>query len=411
MPNPARTISRRNYKRFDASSFLSVLDFSCLFTLDSCSATGENVDVFMDSVCEMNTTALDIEPPMQTFRVHRTRAPWLSHSLKLRIRHRISLFRKAKRSGCVLAMAVYRQYRDELRTDMRLAHDSYLLQRFSEIADVAMLWRELASLSLVKLAPSSHLNFFSPDELNLFFVGISRPSPTCDATDFERALNVPLTSQPIFYFSTISPDFVSQTISSSSSSYSAGLDGVSLFAVHSSLPTIVSLLTTLFNISLIIGYFPTSWKRAFIRSLLKCNPPDSLSDTRPIANPCEMSKIFERIVHRRITEFIVANDLLDPRQSGYRSGFSTQTALLRVRHDIRQSVDARCVTILVLFDLSKAFDTASQSKLLIKLRKLGFSNGALKCIFSYLTRRSQAVVDDNGGCYDWLATTSGVLQG
>ena len=53
--------------------------------------------------------------------------------------HRNSLFRKAKRSGCVLAMAVYRQYRGELRADMRLAHDDYHLQRLSRITDVAML--------------------------------------------------------------------------------------------------------------------------------------------------------------------------------------------------------------------------------------------------------------------------------
>ena len=112
-----------------------------------------------------------------------------------------------------------------------------------------------------------------------------------------------------------------------------------------------------------------------------------------------------------MTEFIVPNDLLDPRQSGYSSGFSTHTALLRVCHDVRQAANARCITILVLFDFIKAFDTVSYSKLLIKLRKFGFSDGALKWMFSYLTKISQAVVDDNGSCSDLLATTSGVPQG
>ena len=253
-------------------------------------------------------TTLDVQAPMQTFRVHRTRAPWLSYSLKLRMMHRNSLFKKAKHSGCVLSMAVYRPYGDELRTDMRLAHDNYHLQRLGRITDLAMLWRELASLGLIRPAPSSPLNFFSPAELNSFFVEISQASVTCKATDFERPLIVQLTSQHIFCFSTISPDIVSLIISSVSSSYSAGPDRVPLVAVHSCLPTIVSLLTSLFNISLTISHFPTSWKRAFIRPLLKRNPPDSLSDTRPIANRCKMSKIFERIVHCQMTEFIVANN-------------------------------------------------------------------------------------------------------
>ena len=95
---------------------------------------------------------------------------------------------------------------------MRLAHENYHLQRLSRITDVAMLWRELASLGLVRPAPSSPLNFFSPNEQNSFFVEISRASVTCNATDFERALIVPLTSQPIFCFSTISPDIVSQIL-------------------------------------------------------------------------------------------------------------------------------------------------------------------------------------------------------
>ena len=69
------------------------------------------------------------------------------------------------------------------------------------------------------------------------------------------------------------------------------------------------------------------------------------------------------------------------------------------------------VTILVLFDFSKAFDTVSHSKLLIKLRGLGFSDVVLTWVHSYLTDRTQAVVDEGGGCSGWLATSSGVPQG
>jgi hypothetical protein len=68
------------------------------------------------------------------------------------------------------------------------------------------------------------------------------------------------------------------------------------------------------------------------------------------------------------------------------------------------------VLILVLFDFSKAFDRVCHL-LLTKLRQLGFSDSALKLIFSYLTGRSQAVVDLEGVFSDWLSVTSGVPQG
>ena len=51
------------------------------------------------------------------------------------------------------------------------------------------------------------------------------------------------------------------------------------------------------------------------------------------------------------------------------------------------------------------------SRLLIKLRALRFSDTALSWVFSYLTGRTQSVVDERGKCSIWLATTSGVPHG
>ena len=122
------------------------------------------------------------------------------------------------------------------------------------------------------------------------------------------------------------------------------------------------------------------------------------------------------MVHRQIIEYINMNNILDCRQSGFRGGYSTQSALLRVCHDVHHAVDMGRVTILVPFDFSKVFDTVSHSKLLIKLRGLGFSHVVLTWVHSYLTDRTQAVVDEGGGgggggCSSWLATSSGMPQG
>ena len=104
--------------------------------------------------------------------------------------------------------------------------------------------------------------------------------------------------------------------------------------------------------------FPSPWKIAIKRLLLKIRTPLSPSDTRPIDNLPEFSKILERIVHRQISKFI-ADNILDPRDSGFRSSFSIQTALLRLSDDVRRSIDDRKVTIFIRFDFSKAFDRIS----------------------------------------------------
>lgn len=155
-------------------------------------------------------------------------------------------------------------------------------------------------------------------------------------------------------------------------------------------------------------HFIAQWKRAFIRPLSKVKIPKSPSDTRPLANLCEISKIFKRIVFKQIIHYLESNDILDSRQSNYRRGYSTQTALLRLTDDIRSKIDKRELTLLVVFDFSKAFDTVSHPKLISKLKMVGFSDSELSWVFSYLVGRTEAIIDDDGSCSDWRFTTTGV---
>ena len=309
-------------------------------------------------------------------------------------------------------MAEYRHYRDVLVIDLRRAQSDHCLERLRGLRDLGKLWRELASLGLVRPSCMSPLKFFTADELNSFFVSVSCASSACSAANLATALDFPLPSRPIFMYSNVSAEHVSQIIlSTTSPSRAAGPDSVSLFSIHKAFARLAPLLALLFNACLRLDHFPPSWKRAFVRPLLKVNRPSSPSDTPPIANLCELSKVFERVVHRQIIEYINMNNIFDCRQSGFRGGYSTQSALLRVCHDVRHAVDMGRVTILVLFDFSKAFDTVSYSKLLIKLRGLGFSDVELTWVQSYLTDRTQAVVDEGGGCSSWLTTSLGVPEG
>ena len=267
---------------------------------------------------------------------------------------RNALYRRARRSKSFLAWAECRRFRDVLVADLRRAQSGHCLERFRGVTDVAKLWCELAKLGLVRPSGSSPLSFFTADQLNSVFVTVSCPSSACFITDLTMALDIPLPSHPIFEFSAVSPESVTHLILSTiSPSRVSGSDEISLFSIHYSLPRVASLLALVFNACLRLGCFPLSCKPAFVRPLLKVNPPASPADTHPIPNLCELSKIFERVVHKQVTNFIVANDVLDSRQSGFRCGLSTQSALLRVCHDVRRAVDLGQVTTLVLFILAR----------------------------------------------------------
>ena len=78
---------------------------------------------------------------------------------------------------------------------------------------------------------------------------------------------------------------------------------------------------------------------------------------------------------------------------------------------MRSGIDKKMLTILVLFDFSKAFDCVNHSLLLQKLRNLNFSCTSLNWFHSYLNGRRQSVKDSNGNLSEWASISSGVPQG
>ena len=94
---------------------------------------------------------------------------------------------------------------------------------------------------------------------------------------------------------------------------------------------------------------------------------------------------------RYINNFICQSIYLFPtRQSSYRRGYSTETAMLCVYNDLVRAVDSKLVTALVLLDLSSAFDTVDHSTLLTVLdRRFGVQESAMDWFSSYLSDRTQ----------------------
>ena len=89
------------------------------------------------------------------------------------------------------------------------------------------------------------------------------------------------------------------------------------------------------------------------------------------------------------------HDLHEERQSAYRKFHSTETALLRVQNDILCSLDQNKATVLVMLDLSAAFDTIDHNTLLGRLKNhFGITGKPLEWMKSYLCDRYQTVCID-----------------
>uniref|UniRef100_A0A8C9YNU4 Reverse transcriptase domain-containing protein n=1 Tax=Sander lucioperca TaxID=283035 RepID=A0A8C9YNU4_SANLU len=159
--------------------------------------------------------------------------------------------------------------------------------------------------------------------------------------------------------------------------------------------TIGSSLLTFFNSCLSLGSVPAAFKHAVVRPLLK-KPnldPTVLSNFRPVSHLPFLSKVLEKVVFIQLEAFLQQNSVFEKFQSGFRSRHSTESALLRVHNDIALSVDAGNPTVLVLLDLTAAFDTVDHAVLLSRLEHcVGIRGTALEWFSSYLANRSFSIM-------------------
>ena len=145
------------------------------------------------------------------------------------------------------------------------------------------------------------------------------------------------------------------------------------------------------NLSLSTVTMPDCLKTAVITPKLKKSTLDfeEFKNVRPVSNLMFISKIIERDVAFQLNNYLDANGLNEVFQSAYKKHHSTETALLRVDNGILRAIDDQSTVILMLLDLSAAFDTVDHSILLNRLSsRFGIKGTALHWFKSYLTNRN-----------------------
>jgi len=118
----------------------------------------------------------------------------------------------------------------------------------------------------------------------------------------------------------------------------------------------------------------------------------------------------ERIITKKIVQYLDQNALLFQRQHGFRSGASTQLLLLDLVNTISTAIDGGGRCDLVSMDISKAFDTVDHRLLIHKLTRYGLPSNIIDWYCSFLQDRKQQVIVNNS-LSPISKITSGVPQG
>ena len=194
------------------------------------------------------------------------------------------------------------------------------------------------------------------------------------------------------FFETVTVEEITKLVTSMTNK-SCELDPMPTSFVKEAIGTLAPIITDIVNGSLTSGVFPSCYKEALVTPLLKKQSLDynRLQNYRPVSNLALISKTIEKVVSAQLNTYLKDNNLLEPCQSAYRQGHSTETALVRVQNDIICAVGQQKAVLLVLLDLSAAFDTVNHQLLIKTLQQLGIRGTMLHWFSTYLLGRLQRI--------------------
>ena len=396
-------VTIRSYTNYSADNFLRDLSYAPFHIISLFDDFNDQVDVFNELFLEV----LSQHAPVKRVKIRSKPNPFITPEIRQLMRTRDQWRKLAGKTNDPFHWNGYRFFRQEVKREIRVAEKVHVrTQILDSNGNSNSIWK-IINRCLPRKQQDSFMASEDPtglaNELNDFFTSVgSITAQKARDLSLHHGLNVNLDVPTPLHISTdVSPELfvlhqvtenqVERVIRSLPSNKAPGMDKISSRILKDSLPSTLTTITHIVNNSFVTNTFARAWKTAEVTPILKCGNPDVPNNYRPISLLPIVSKVTERLVHGQLMEHLIRNNKLAAHQSGNRKLHSTETALLYVTDQLLQAMDNKKVSIMVLLDMSKAFDSIRHDILLSKLQNLDFSQGALDWFQSYLSNRQQCV--------------------
>ena len=349
---------------------------------------------------------------------------WITHGLKISIRHKNRLYKKKMQTPTYNNINKYKEYNNILQECIKSAEETYYQSLFNDTKHSSIkMWKALGSIINPNKKPKQkHLtklitehgvvenNTEISNQMNKYFCTIGSklandlPNGKSFDTYLKNKINQTMFLSPIKEFE------VTNEIIQLNNRKSPGPDNLSPKILKACEPQLCKPLTDVFNYSIETATYPSKLKLAKVIALHKKKTVFLPENYRPISLLSCIDKIFEKLLHKRFMEFINKYKIIILEQFGFLKKHSTMLALIDVIDNVRKYIDQGEFALGIYLDLKKAFDTVNHSILLSKLEHYGFRGHVNKFIKSYLSDRQQYTVI-NGSKSDIEFISTGVPQG
>ena len=352
-------------------------------------------------------------------------SPWITKAIIKSSKKKQKLYEKFLKNRTLENERVYKVYNNLFETIKRKAKKKYYSEKLLKFkGDAKKTWSVMKELIGKSKTEFSNLpqkisidkkNIFDErkiaNEFNNFFTNIG----------INLASKIPSATKPFeTYVTRVDSEMETKSLSvnelkdayfSLKINKSSGYDDVNYNVIKKCFGELCEPLKYLFDLSIQKGIFPDDLKIAQVTPIFKAGDSSELSNYRPISVlPC-FSKILERIMYNHLHKFLNDTKILYQKQFGFRTGHSTDHAIVQLVDQIFESFENNEFTLGVFIDLSKAFDTVDHSILLRKLKLYGITDINHDWFKSYLSNRKQYIQINDKGNTELGSVKCGVPQG
>ena len=181
---------------------------------------------------------------------------------------------------------------------------------------------------------------------------------------------------------------IETTINELSTKTAHGPDNISNKIIKNIKPSILNILYTLYNISWHKGYHSTNWKTPLTILFNKPDKPKSdPNNYRPISLINSLSKILEKIIKVKLTNWAEDNNKINDEQAGFRANKSTLDKIFQLTQTTRHAKNMKIFSAAVFMDVEKAFDKVWHDGLILTLIKMGLPKIYIRYIKSFISQR------------------------
>jgi hypothetical protein len=366
--------------------------------------------------------------PKRTEKINRNYAklePWITNGILTSRRTKLRLHKIYLKKRTVPDFNTFRTYRNLYNTTIRHAKKLYFERELlNSVNDMKKTWQTLnLAIRKRKCKDSAITNIITngvpatnnrdiANGFNEFFTtAATRIVNSINPTGKDPTANIQqFNSRLDFSHVPVTMDELVNACKSIADKKTKDHNDVSMYFIKRTLEVLSPPLLHIFNLSITTGKIPCQLKIARVIPIFKAGERTSMDNYRPISLLNSFSKIIEKIVANRVTEYLTSNHVLSNYQFGFRKQHSTAHALTYFMNLIATAYNENKSGVGIFCDLRKAFDCCDHVILIEKLKKYGFTGSSIHWFKNYLSDRKQFVYV-NETSSNLLDVTIGVPQG